>query len=145
MTSRTGASLDLLQRFEASYARVNWEPITKTALQARIAQSVDRMTDAQRRLWRAMEIDPGKWEQHPYGDQGGGFWAVGVLGRTVIWYNDIEEGFNRSAYSKFGVIEEYFCNHDELELTVQYVASSLEDGHDLVRILAQFRMKRQVP
>jgi hypothetical protein len=47
------------------------------------------MTDGQLRLWRAIEIDPAKWEQHPYGDQGGGFWVVAVIGRTAIWYNDI--------------------------------------------------------
>jgi len=62
----------------------------------------------------------------------------------VIWYNDIEEGFNRSTYSKFGDIGEYFCNHDELELTMQYVANSLEGGHDLLRILTQYRVKGQV-
>ncbi len=124
---------------------MDWEPITKKALQARVAQGIARMTDSQRRLWRAMEVDPLKWEQHPYGEQGGGFWVVGILGGTVIWYNDVEEGFNRSAYSKFGIIDEYFCNQDELELTVQYVASYLEGGHDLVRLLAEYRMKRRCP
>ena len=57
---------------------------------------------------------PKKWQQHPYGDQGGGFWAVAILGRTVIWYNDIEEGFNVSAYSQYGEIGVYWCNQDSL-------------------------------
>jgi hypothetical protein len=124
---------------------MDWEPISRPALQERIAQGVARMTGAQLRLWRAIEIEPVKWEQHPYGDPGGGFWVVALIGRTVIWYNDIEDGFNRSAYSHFGVIDEYWCNHDELELTVQYVASSIEHGHDLLRILAQIRAKRDLP
>jgi len=124
---------------------VDWEPIAKTALQARIAQGVARMTGAQRRLWHAIEIEPVRWEQHPYGDPGGGFWVVAIIGGTVVWYNDIEEGFNRSAYSRFGIIDEYFCNHDELELTIQYVASAIDGGHDLLRILARYRLKHEIP
>ena len=123
---------------------MEWEPIAKAALEARIAQGVARMTDAQRRLWNAMQIEPIKWEQQPYGTRGGGFWVIAIIGGTVIWYNDIEEGFNRSTYSSYGVINEYFCNHDELETTVQYVASTLEGGHDLVKVLARFRTKGQV-
>ena len=124
---------------------MDWEPISKSALQARIAQGVARMTVAQLRVWRAIEVDLIKWQQHPYGDQGNGFWVVAVIGRTVIWYNDIEDGFNRSTYTAVGVIDEYFCNHDELETAVQYVASSLEAGYDLVRIAANFRTKREAP
>jgi hypothetical protein len=124
---------------------VDWEPISKPALQARIAQGVARMIAAQLRLWRAIEIEPEKWVQHPYGDPGGGFWVIALMGREVIWYNDIEDGFNRSAYRKFGVIDEYWCNQDELEVTVQYVADSIERGYDLVKIAAGYREKREAP
>jgi probable addiction module antidote protein len=125
--------------------RVDWGPISKPALQARIAQGVGRMTIAQLRLWNAIEVEPVKWQQHPYGDQGDGFWVVAVIGRTVIWYNDIEEGFNRSTYTAPGVIDEYWCNPDELETAVQYVAISIEAGHDLVRIAARHRTARKAP
>ncbi len=101
------------------------------------------MSPVQRRLWEAVRINPEKWKQHPYGDPGSGFWSVALIGRTVIWYNDIEEGFNRSLYSKYGLIDEYWCNHDELETAVQYLASSLERGHDLVRIGAKRRGKNR--
>ena len=92
------------------------------------------MTPSQLRLWEAIRIDPEKWQQHPYGDTGNGFWAVALIGRTVIWYNDIEEGFNRSRYATYGQIEDYWCNQDELELTIEYLMTSLERGTDLVRI-----------
>ena len=118
---------------------MDWQPISKSAIQARIAQGVARMTVEQLRVWRTIEIEPEKWKQHPYGDQGEGFWVVAIVGRTLIWYNDIEEGFNRSTYATFGVIDEYWGNNDELEVAVQGVASSLKDGHDLVRIAAQYR------
>ena len=113
---------------------IEWEPITKSALRARVAQGEARMNPSQRRLWEAVRIDPEKWQQHPYGDQGKGFWVVALVGRTVIWYNDIEEGFNRSRYSTYGTIDDYLCNQDELELTVQYVLNVLKQDADLVRM-----------
>jgi hypothetical protein len=110
---------------------VDWEPISLSALLARIRQGCARMTEAQRHLWNGVEIKPEKWKQHPYGDAGDGFWVVGLVGRTVIWYNDLENGFNRSVYSDYGVIEDYWRNADELEITVQYLANALAGGHDL--------------
>src|ERR1700730_6100450 len=83
---------------------MDWEPISKLVLQTRIDQGFARMTPSQQRFWNAIRIDPQKWRQHPHGDQGGGFWVVAVIGRTVVWYNDIEDGFNRSNYSAHGVI-----------------------------------------
>ena len=111
-----------------------WRPIIESSLRARVAQGVARMSPAQLRLWEAIRIEPEKWQQHPYGDAGDGFWAVALIGRTVIWYNDLEEGFNRSGYSSYGQIDDYWCNQDELELTIAYLMTSLERGTDLVRI-----------
>ena|ERR1700682_3499399 len=97
---------------------VDWEPIAEPALVKRINQGYARMTQSHQSLWNAIRINPEKWQQHPYGDLGGGFWAMGVIGRSVIWYNDREDGFNRSVYSAYGVIDDYWCNHDELEVTI---------------------------
>jgi hypothetical protein len=116
---------------------LEWEPIAEIALRARVAQGEARMSPAERRLWEVIRIEPEKWQQHPYGDQGAGFWVVALVGRTVIWYNDVEEGFNRSRYSAFGTIDDYWCNQDELELTVQYLMSALERGADLVRLIKE--------
>ena len=111
---------------------IEWQPISETALRNRVAQGEARMSPAQLRVWQAIRIEPEKWQQHPFGDSGSGFWAVALVGRTVILYNDVEEGFNRSSYSTYGVIEDYWCNQDELELTVQYLINALERGADLV-------------
>ena len=113
---------------------IDWEPISRVALEARIAQGLERMTPAQQHLWNAIRIDPEKWQQHPYGDNGEGFWVVAIVGRTVLWYNDIEEGFNRSRYSAYGTIDDYLCNQDELEVAVRYLLNALELGTDLVHL-----------
>ena len=93
------------------------------------------------RLWNAIRIEPEKWQQHPYGDAGGGFWTIAVIGRTAIWYNDIEDGFNRSVYSAYGTLDDYWCNEDELEVAIQYLASALSEGQDLSLIGSQFRKR----
>lgn len=111
---------------------LEWEPITEAALRERVTQGEARMSSLQLRLWETIRIEPTKWKQQPYGDTGAGFWVVAIIGATVIWYNDIEEGFNRSRYSSYGTIDDYWCNQDELELTVQYLMNAIERGSDLV-------------
>ena len=115
-------------------AMVTWAPISKSALLERIDLGYSAMPETARRLWSAIRIEPEKWQQHPFGDPGGGFWVVALMGRTVIWYNDIEEGFNRSAYSKYGVIDDYWRNEDELNVTVDYLENALASGRDLALI-----------
>ena len=113
---------------------VEWKPISQVALRSRVAQGEARMSPSHLRLWQALRIEPEKWQQHPYGDSGGGFWVVAIVGRTVIWYNDLEDGFNRSRYSTYGTIDDYWCNQDELDLTMQYLVSAIERSADLVRL-----------
>lgn len=120
---------------------VNWEPISEQALLARITQGYARMTREHQHLWNSIRIEPEKWHQHPYGDAGGGFWTIGLIGQTVVWFNDIEDGFNRSVYSGYGVIDDYWCNHDELDITVQYLANAIGGGHDLSQMGARFRKR----
>ena len=120
---------------------VDWEPISELELLARIRLGYERMSEAQRRFWDAIRINPEKWQQHPYGDAGGGFWTVGVIGRTAIWYNDRENGFNRSVYSVYGVIDDYWCNDDELDVTMEYLANALSLGHDLVHLWTRLKKR----
>jgi hypothetical protein len=105
-----------------------WTPIPEAELLDRINQAWKVMTLPQRRLWERIKIDPVKWQQTPYGTEGGGFWVVAIYGSTIIWFNDIEDGFNRSAWSTPGVIDDYRCNQDELQWTVQHVLNEWQGG-----------------
>lgn len=113
---------------------VEWKPIARDALAERIAQGAARMSRPQRALWDAIRIEPEKWLLHPYGDTGGGFWVVAIVGRSVIWYNDLDEGFNRSGYTTYGEIDDYWRNDDELDIAVGYLATSIEKGVDLLQL-----------
>lgn len=109
---------------------MNWRPTSESEIWDMINQAFERMTLEQRRVWDVIKILPQKWSQDPYGDEGGGFWVVAVIGETVIWFNDIEDGFNRSSFNVFGKINEYFCNQDNLEWQVQNVIDNLKTGYD---------------
>jgi hypothetical protein len=114
---------------------VEWTPISEHQLRDRIAQGESRMSESDRHLWNAIRIEPEKWQQHPYGDNGNGFWVVALIGKTIVWYNDIENGFNRSRFIDYGTIDEYWCNDDELDTTVAYLRSSIEHGQDILQLV----------
>ena len=114
--------------FEALGALMTWEPIKETEIWDEINNSWERMSLPQQRLWDAIKVTPEKWSQEPWGNEGGGFWVVAIYGKTVIWFNDIEDGFNRSEYEKYGVIKDYWCNQDELEWIVQHVINEIKEG-----------------
>ncbi len=88
------------------------------------------MTIQQKRLWELIKVIPVKWIQEPWGNEGKGFWVVAIIGKSVIWFNDIEDGFNRSEYSEFGKINDYWCNQDDLEQTIQNTGFAIKDGYD---------------
>ncbi|OBY58835.1 hypothetical protein [Pseudomonas sp. AU12215] len=112
---------------------MTWAPLSEFELWNLINEAESTMRPSLYRLWEAIQIAPEKWQQVPYGQRSGGFWVVAVIGQQVLWYNDIERGFNISVYRQFGVIEEYFCNQDSLVETVQSLQNLLSEGYSLVR------------
>lgn len=109
---------------------MDWEPISEAELRAKILAAEKRMSARLLRLWNAIRINPQKWAEDSYGTHGGGFWVVAIIGSTAIWYNDIEEGFNYSSYTVAGKLAEYYCNQDELEMTIRNILSRIETGKE---------------
>lgn len=95
-----------------------WVPITIENLNNEILSGELDMTDEQRNFWDLIRIKPVKWTEEEYGTEGGGFWVVAIFGNEVIWYNDIEEGFNISKYEKYGVISDYKCSQSKLNWSI---------------------------
>jgi len=93
-----------------------WEPISIKELSIDIQNSEQLLSHGLLKFWNLIKILPAKWVELEYGLEGGGFWAVGILGNHVLWFNDIEEGFNVSAYSIYGRIDQYQCEQDELHV-----------------------------
>lgn len=108
---------------------MKWSPLEETSLWDLLSAAESRMNPELARFWEAVRIEPVKWRQAPFGEAGGGFWVVALLGTLVVWYNDIEEGFNYSKYNSFGEIAEYCCNQDDLENPLQALLSFAQSGH----------------
>ncbi len=118
----------LKKRRSSDAPKITWRPTTEGELWDKINRAWESMSLPQRRLWEIIKIDPAKWQENTQGAMGGGFWVVAIYGDTVIYYNDIEDGFNRSIWSVPGTIDEYWCNQDELQWTVQHVLNQWQDG-----------------
>ena len=86
------------------------------------------LTSLEERFFETIRIMPEKWQISPWGDHNDGFWIIGIIGQTVLWYNDIEEGFNSSSYSKYGTIKEYWCNDDDLAMSIRSLKLYAETG-----------------
>ena len=95
-----------------------WQPIPLDELQALIARQIAECSPETRSLFEANAIAPKKWALCPWGDDGGGFWVIAIIGNFVLWYNDIEEGFNTSSFTKEGAIEQYWCNQDSVHVAL---------------------------
>lgn len=92
-----------------------WQPITLNELEKLLQKDLAECSAEARALFKNYAAKPGKWALSPWGDLGGGFWVVAVINKTVIWFNDIEDGFNTSVFTSEGVIDQYWCNQDSLK------------------------------
>ena len=95
-----------------------WQPTPLYELKTLIAQQIAECSPETRALFEANAITPKKWALSPWGDDGGGFWVIAIIGKFVLWYNDIEEGFNISSFTQEGTIEQYWCNQDPLHVAL---------------------------
>jgi hypothetical protein len=89
---------------------MTWTSLAREELDRMISRGLEMTDDAVQAAWLAMRITPERWRCSPWGDQLGGFWVVAEKDGCVVWYNEIEGGFNTSRFSNRGTIDEYFCN-----------------------------------
>lgn len=95
-----------------------WKPVTLNKLEESVLKGVLELEGELLNFWNLIKIAPQKWQEKEYGNEGGGFWVVAIFGNEVIYYNDIEDGFNISPYENYGHIKEYRCNQSELNSTI---------------------------
>ena len=109
-----------------------WEPISFEDLYDKIIATEVRLANEIERFWQLIRVEPNKWQEKKYGGEGGGFWIVAICGSRVIWYNDIEDGFNISKYHKYGEFEEYWCNQSELDDAIKQLYNCMKFGDDYI-------------
>jgi hypothetical protein len=89
----------------------------------------DRMTIAQRKLWDVISFDPEQWTHRSPSGNDRRIWIVALIGRSVISYNDVEAGFDRSNFIHYGEVAELGWGQADLEGAVQDILNELELGH----------------
>ena len=86
----------------------SWTPLTYPKLLSCLADEVSALSDSQRLLWQLLELPQAElWEQHPWGNEGCGFWVIASAGRRCIYYNDIAQGFSIGFFQRWGQIQDY--------------------------------------
>lgn len=81
----------------------DWQPVSEERVWDKINEEWPLMDFQQRRLWDIVKIVPEKWSnEQKYYDHGS--WVVAIIGSWVVWYDDIEDEFPRSRWTKYGVI-----------------------------------------
>jgi hypothetical protein len=109
-----------------------WEPISLEDLYDLILDTEKELTSELFNFWELIKIYPEKWKEEKYGNEGGGFWVVGLIGKRIIWYNDIEEGFNISDYIQYGEFSDYWCNQDKLRYAIQDLYGLIKFGGNII-------------
>jgi hypothetical protein len=110
---------------------MSWTPITFEELYDKVLKTEWELNGQLLNFWEMIKFGPEKWMEQTYGKEGGGFWVVAVVGHRVIYYNDIEEGFNISKFTKHGTIDEYWCNQDDLGVAVKELFGLIEFGGNI--------------
>ena len=78
------------------------------------------------KFWEYIKIQPEKWIEKTKGKEDGGFWIVGIIGKSVIYYNDIEEGYNLSSFTNYGEIDHYYPNQMDLYQMIESLYEKIE-------------------
>lgn len=95
-----------------------WTPISLAELKELILRGRLELEEELLNFWNLIKIEPEKWQEKDYVAEGGGFWVVAIFGNEVIYYNDIEEGFNVAEYEIYGHIKTCWANQDALNYTL---------------------------
>jgi hypothetical protein len=108
-----------------------WTPVSLEEIEKMIYGLPSLLSQEQLALWNFIKVTPQKWQEATMGEEGGGFWVVGIAGNKALYYNDIEDGFNLSTYSQHGNLEEYNCSQSDLHEMIVYLSESIRKGHEV--------------
>lgn len=90
-----------------------WQPITANELESLIDRQLQDCTPEQQELFRRFRVPLRPTPIERYGQLESVFVAA-RRGGEVMYYEDVEDGFNFSPLTPDGRIAEHRCNQDEL-------------------------------
>jgi len=97
----------------------SWKPVTYVQLVNLLSHNESQLEERVSTFWQAIRLPAAElWQQHPWGNEGCGFWVIATAGRTCIYYNDITEGFSVGHFQRWGHISDYQTSHSTLQATL---------------------------
>lgn len=105
----------------------NMKSVTEQELNELILDAEQMMIASEMKLWECMKIPPERWKEKKCHNDRTGFWVVAIIGRSVVYFNDIESGFVSSGYTEYGVIDSYVTNEVNLTDLVRNFSSYLTE------------------
>lgn len=94
----------------------NWTAFPKKDLMMELFMAEQNLDDETLLFWNKIKINPEVWKCIDVIEDN--FWIVAKFHNYVIWYNDIEEGFNISKFITEGDILTYTALKQELHISI---------------------------
>jgi hypothetical protein len=94
-----------------------WSPITAQELQSLIDAQLGECSPEQRTIFERYRVPLRPVPLERYGHLESVF-VVAQRGGEVMYYEDVEDGFNFSHLTSEGLVAEHWCNQDELKYAV---------------------------
>jgi hypothetical protein len=98
---------------------MGWKPASIEDVQKIVKSDLTRCDEAQIAAFERYSVQPFLAPIVRYGEPGQVV-VVARKGERVIYWEDVEEGFNESAVSSAGQILEHYCNQDELAWALNF-------------------------
>jgi hypothetical protein len=95
-----------------------WQPITASELSELVSRQLTECEPGLRKVFEQYRVEP---YRAPFASEGAleSAFVVAKRGNDVLYFEDVEEGFNTSPLSKDGRILEHWCNQDELKFALR--------------------------
>ena len=103
-----------------------WTPISLDELEALIQVELNECSDELRGVFTKFRVPAYLAPLERYGKLGEVF-VVARRGDEVLYYEDVEEGFNFSPVDLNGRVLEHWCNQDELRFALVHWLSAPEE------------------
>lgn len=93
-----------------------------SALEALLKSEKEKFSNDINELWDNIKIEPELWKLNDLTKELKSFWVVAIINNEIIWFNEIEKGFNISEFKEYGTIETYYNDEFTLENLLWHIS-----------------------
>lgn len=94
---------------------------------AEAEQRAVELGEREMRLWQCVHVPPTRWQQGQY-PGAGTFWVIALTGDRCLYLTPVEVGRGWGRYTRFGTIDGYHRQQDEIEHSIYQVLFAIDHG-----------------